>query len=187
MYKNRTKTIAVTAVLVALSFVMPYFMPTITLPFTTFTLFSHVPVIIAMFISPYTAIMSCIGTTMAFFLKAPTVVALRAASHLIFAILGAFAIKRGLITKGASIIVGGISTGLIHAVAEIVVVAIFMALNNQAITLYYIIIEVGLITLMHHSIDYSFSLLVYKSGSKAKLLENKFLFSQKKASKDFNA
>ena len=186
MNKNQTKTIATTAVLVALSFVMPYFMPTITLPFTTFTLFSHVPVIIAMFISPYTAIMSCIGTTLAFFLKSPTIVALRAASHVLFIVPGAFAIKKGLITKGASIAIGGVLTGLVHSIAEIIVVAVFMALNHQAITIYYIIIEVGLITLFHHCVDYTFSLLVYKSCSKARLLENKFLFAAKKASKDFN-
>ncbi|HEY8389407.1 MAG TPA: hypothetical protein VIL26_00405 [Clostridia bacterium] len=187
MNKNKTKTIAITAVLVALSFVMPYFMPTITLPFTTFTLFSHVPIIIAMFISPYTAIMSCIGTTLAFFLKSPPIVALRAASHIVFIIPGAFAIKKGIITKGLNIALGGVVTGLIHAVAEIIVVAVFMAINHQEITIYYIMIEVGLITLAHHCIDYSFSLLVYNSCSKARLLENKFCFSIKKTSKNVNA
>lgn len=182
MKTSQTKKIAITALLIALSFVMPYFMPTITLPFTTFTLFSHVPVIIAMFVSPFTALMSCIGTALAFFLKTSPIVALRAASHIFFALPGSIAIDKGLITKGISIFLGCLVLGIIHGVAEIIVVAIFLGVQGQTFTLYYIMIEVGLITLGHHCIDYIFSLVVYKSCAQAKLLENKFLFKSKKTS-----
>ncbi|HHW89822.1 MAG TPA: hypothetical protein GX745_02820 [Clostridiales bacterium] len=177
---SKTKKIAITAILIALSFVMPYFMPTITLPFTTFTLFSHVPVIIAMFVSPFTAIMGCIGTTLAFFLKTSPIVALRAASHILFALPGSLAINKGLFTKGFSIFLGGALLGVIHGAAEIIVVAIFLGVTDVSFTLYYIMIEVGLITLGHHCVDYIFSLVVYKSCSRANLLQNKFLFAFKK-------
>lgn len=182
MKKINTKTVATTAVLVALSFVMPYFMPTIVLPFTTFTLFSHVPVIIAMFISPYTAIMACIGTTFAFFLKTTPLVALRAASHIVFIMIGSFTIKNNFGTKGLGIPITGFLLGIVHAVLEITVVVLFFTIvNSVSLTAQYAIVEVGLITLMHHCIDYTVSFVIYKSGVKARLLENKFILFPKKA------
>lgn len=173
-----TKQIAITGVLIALSFIMPYFMPTITLPFTTFTLFSHVPVIIAMFISPFTAAFASVGTAIAFFLKTNPIVGFRAASHIFFTLPGAFAINKGLINKSWGILLGLLITGLIHGVAEIVVVAAFLGASGKTFTLYYIMIEVGLITLAHHCVDYIVSLIVYQSCSKARLLENKFSFKK---------
>ncbi|HEY8423338.1 MAG TPA: hypothetical protein VIL23_01080 [Clostridia bacterium] len=172
---KNTKKIAVAAVLIALSFVMPYFMPTITLPFTTFTLFSHVPVIIAMFVSPFTAAMGCVGTALAFFLKTNPLVALRAASHIFFALPGSIAIKKGFINKGFAIFLGGLVLGIIHGAAEIATVAVYLGVQGKTFTLYYIMIEVGLITLAHHCIDYIFAFIVYQSCAKARLLENKFL------------
>lgn len=182
---SQTKKITITAILIALSFVMPYFMPTITLPFTTFTLFSHAPVIIAMFVSPFTAVMGCLGTTLAFFLKTTPIVATRAASHILFALPGSLAINKGLFTKGFSIFLGGLLLGVIHGVAEIIVVAVFLGVTDVSFTLYYIMIEVGLITLGHHCVDYIVSLVVYKSCSRANLLENKFLFVFKKKSTNY--
>jgi niacin transporter len=175
-HRVNTRQIAITGVLIALSFVMPYFMPTITLPFTTFTLFSHVPVITAMFISPFTAALASAGTALAFFLKTNPIVGLRAASHIFFTIPGAFAINKGLINKGWGIFLGLLITGLIHGAAEIVVVAAFLGASGKSFTLYYIMIEVGLITLAHHCIDYLVSIIAYQSCAKARLLENKFTF-----------
>lgn len=75
---------------------------------------------------------------------------------------------------------GGLLLGVIHGVAEIIVVAVFLGVTDVSFTLYYIMIEVGLITLGHHCVDYIVSLVVYKSCSRANLLENKFLFVFKK-------
>ncbi|HEY8443218.1 MAG TPA: hypothetical protein VIL24_00205 [Clostridia bacterium] len=179
--KVNTKQIALTGVLIALSFVMPYFMPTVTLPFTTFTLFSHMPVILAMFISPFTAVFASIGTAIAFFIKTNPMVGLRAASHIFFTLPGAFAINKGLINKGLSIILGALVLGVIHGAAEIVVVAAYLGAGGKSFTLYYIMIEVGLITLMHHCVDYIVAFVVYQSCARARLLPNKFSIKNKSA------
>lgn len=182
MKKNlNTKTIVNSGVLIALSIIMPYFMPTITLSFTTFTLFSHVPVIIAMFISPITGLLACVGTTLAFFLKSPLHVALRAATHIIFVMVGSIMIKLG---KGRKtwyyIIFLGIMLGLIHAVSEVFAIFFYRLAMEMELSAYYIIVEVGLITLMHHAIDYTASLIVYQACAKARLVEDKFNYFSKK-------
>ena len=60
----------------------------------SFTLASHVAVFLGMFISPAVAVAVCIGTTLGFFLTTPAIIALRAASHIVFAGLGALYLKK---------------------------------------------------------------------------------------------
>lgn len=97
MYEMENKKIlqlVVAGVLCAVGLVIPMFMPKIVLGPMSFTLASHVAIFLAMFISPAVAVAVCIGTTLGFFLTTPLIIALRAASHIVFAVIGALLIKK---------------------------------------------------------------------------------------------
>lgn len=97
MYEMKNKKIlqlVVAGVLCAVGLAIPMFMPKIVLGPMSFTLASHVAIFLAMFISPAVAVAVCIGTTLGFFLTTPLIIALRAASHIIFAIIGRVAYQK---------------------------------------------------------------------------------------------
>ena len=87
---NRDKSvkhIAIAGLLTAIAILIPTMMPIkLVLPASTYTLASHVPVFIAMFISPQVAIMVALGSTLGFFMSFPFIVAARAFPHLAFVI-----------------------------------------------------------------------------------------------------
>ena len=98
MKRFSTKNMVITALLIAFGIIIPtaFGFLRITLPpaFTA-TLTAHIPIFIAMFISPLSALLTAIGTALGFFFcGTPPVVAARAASHIVFALVGAFMISR---------------------------------------------------------------------------------------------
>lgn len=176
---NKTYLIVISALMVALSFVLPYFMPTIPLAFSSATLFSHVPIIVAMFVSPFVAFFACAGATLAFMLKLgnPLITA-RAFSHLFFAVPGAFLIKKGIGTRGFSIAIVAVVLTAVHTIMEIFAVIVMLSIIDPArITLFYIIAEVGITAFIHGLIDYAAALVVYQATARAGILDNKFLFA----------
>ena len=94
MTKNKLYHMVLAGILCAIGIVVPMFMPRIVLGPMSFTLASHVAVFLGMFISPAVAVAVCIGTTIGFFLTTPAIIALRAASHIVFAFIGAAYLKR---------------------------------------------------------------------------------------------
>ncbi|MGL5641117.1 MAG: hypothetical protein ACRDDM_02550, partial [Paraclostridium sp.] len=84
--KSNTKSIVISALLCTLGIIIPMFSPIkLILEPASFTLASHVPIFIAMFISPSTAIFVTLGSTIGFLLGGfPIVIVFRALSHLIF-------------------------------------------------------------------------------------------------------
>ena len=94
MKSSRLYHMVLAGVLCAVGIVVPMFMPRIVLGPMSFTLASHVAVFLGMFISPAVAVAVCIGTTLGFFLTTPAIIALRAASHIVFAGLGALYLKK---------------------------------------------------------------------------------------------
>ena len=89
----RTKDLVLTALLIAIGIIIPTYFGflRVTLPpaFTA-TIMAHVPIFVAMFISPWSALFVALGTTLGFLFTTPLVVAIRAASHVIFALVGAY-------------------------------------------------------------------------------------------------
>ena len=85
-----TKKITITGLLTALAIIIPQLPLKIVLPPASFTLASHVPLAIAMFISPISAAFVAIGSTIGFFMSFPTFVAARAATHLLWAVPGSY-------------------------------------------------------------------------------------------------
>ena len=80
-------------ILCAIGLVVPMVMPKVILGPMSFTLGSHVAIFLAMFISPKVAAAVVLGTTVGFFMTTPIIIAMRAASHIIFALVGALIIK----------------------------------------------------------------------------------------------
>jgi niacin transporter len=134
-------------------------------PAFTATLAAHVPVFIAMFISPGSAIFTAIGTAIGFLVAGlDMVVVIRAASHIIFALVGAYMFK-----KRIGIVTIGTVTALLHAAFEALTVYVFLALGWTTSGDSFVKVAfytTGLGTILHHAIDYIIAVVLIKALSK---------------------
>ncbi len=164
------------ALLCAAGIMIPMVFPGIRLDPASFTLASHVPVFLAMFISPVTAMGVAVGTTLGFlFSGAIPVIVARAATHLIFALCGAFLLKkRPEILNGrlsAPIFASGIS--LLHAACEMLVVLPFYFGNHLGEGFYTIgflnsvVLLVGAGGVVHSLIDFTIAFIIWKLMNKS--------------------
>ena len=159
------KDLVTTGLLIAIGILIPVVFTPLKIvigPFTA-TLTAHVPVIIAMFISPWAAVFTAIGTALGFFFTSAPVVAVRAASHLVFAVVGAY-----MIQKRCNLLLTWAVTARLHAVCEAAVVWIAFATGASAPTEGYsnmvmvIITAVG--TVGHHTVDFIIAYIVMKAA-----------------------
>ncbi len=169
----RTKDLVLTALLIAIGIIIPVYFSflRVTLPpaFTA-TIMAHVPIFIAMFISPWSALFVALGTTLGFLFTTPLVVAIRAASHVIFALVGAWMIR-----KRYNLVWIGIVTALLHAIFEGLVVYLFIKIGLTPategtpvlVTAFYV---TGIGTLLHDIIDYVIACGVGFALAEAKMI-----------------
>ena len=156
------------ALLIALGIVIPMFSPAkIVIPPASFTLASHVPVFMAMFISPGAAAAVAVGTTLGFLMGPfPLVIALRAATHVIFATFGAFWLKTRPQTLASPVKTQAFSLiiGLIHAACEVMVVSLFYFGGSMADSYYNtgfltsVLLLVGVGSVVHSMLDFLITL-----------------------------
>lgn len=181
MKTNSVKRLTISALLIAMGIIIPMVMPRITIGPASFTLASHVPVFIAMFISPVVAIAVSLGTGLVF-LSATPIIALRALSHLIFAVIGAVILQKHpeiLINKeGKFTLLNGklqlfnVGIGVIHSAAELVVVSVFYTMGNLPGTyytagfMYSIFLLMGVGGLIHSLVDFSIAYFLASTLSK---------------------
>ena len=178
MAKRNVFKITLSGLLIAIGILIPIFSPVkILIEPASFTLASHVPIIIAMFISPAMAIAVAIGTTIGFFLGGfPLVVVFRAASHILFLTLGSLYIRKYplLYKSGIKFRVFSFVIGLIHAFGEIVVASIFYLSGNMLFNLkeysYLVLLLVGLGTVIHSMVDFELANVVMLALRKSKHL-----------------
>ncbi|MBQ9757497.1 MAG: ECF transporter S component [Clostridia bacterium] len=168
-----TKDMAITALLIAFGIIIPTMFSGLRVyipPFSA-TLTAHVPVFVAMFISPMSAIFTSLGTTVGFiFAGLDPAVTARAFSHIIFAIVGAFMFK-----KGISIVLTGVVTMVLHAIFEALVSLLFLSAGWSASNgnMFYIAFYVtGIGTLVHHIIDYIIAVVLVSALSKTKAIKS---------------
>jgi niacin transporter len=170
--KNSVQTMTIAALLSAIAILIPMFAPKFILEPASFTLASHVPIFIAMFISPYIAVAVAIISAIGFLLAGifPIVVVLRAMSHIVFAVVGSILLKKNknfLNTTGGFVIFG-LLMALIHAVCEVTVVTFFYWGNNMTSGyydkgyLFSVILLVGVGTIIHSMIDFTIAFAVWK-------------------------
>lgn len=149
----KTKDLVLGAMLAALGLLIPLacggFLGIVT-PFFTATLAAHVPLFLAMTINPWVAMMVGAVGAFGFLIKLGPIVAIRAASHIIFAVTGATLYQRGWDFKKVLLV-----TAPIHAFFEACVVLLFgFTLKDAGLV-------VGLGTLLHHGLDSMIALALY--------------------------
>ena len=149
MKSKNINQLVLAGVLCGIGIVVPMLMPKIVIGPMSFTLASHVAIFIAMFISPKLAAVVCLGTTLGFFMTTPVIIALRAASHICFALHGGLA--------------------FVHALAEVAVVSPFFLAGSifkpeQLADGYVmsVLVLVGVGTFLHSLIDYTVSIMLWK-------------------------
>lgn len=161
--KQHIRSITVTGMLIALGITIPMFMPKFNpAPAISYTLASHVPIFIAMFISPKTAIGVGIGTAFGFLISTNPLIAARALSHLIFAVFGSLYLqKNSLVSKANSSLLErhkltlfNLVIALVHAVGEfsIIVLLTFKSLTPEILLSNFLFLGVG--TVIHSYIDF---------------------------------
>lgn len=168
--KNKVQTMAISALLCALGIVIPMIAPKIVIGPASFTLASHVPVFIATFISPVVSLVVALVTGLGFLIAGfPLVIVLRALSHVIFALIGAFILKKNndILLSPAKGILYGATISLIHGLTEVLVVTWFY-FGGQTATMYEngyfmsVIVLVGFGTLIHSLVDLGIAIFVWK-------------------------
>ena len=171
---KKLRELTITGLLVALSIVIPMFMPIkIVLPTFTMTLAAHVPAILAMFVSPLAVILVAIGNGLGFMSLGPIVV-VRALTHMIFGLMGCWLMK-----KKINYIVIGLVTLIIHGICEFLVLLAFStsvvvsdagALAAAFIALY------G--TWVHHALDFAISTPILIALCKTDFIDYKIKFKR---------
>lgn len=171
MKSKNINQLVLAGALCGIGIVVPMLMPKIVIGPMSFTLASHVAIFIAMFISPKLAAVVCLGTTLGFFMTTPVIIALRAASHICFALLGAVLIRKipEIIEKPlpSTVFNGGLA--FVHALAEVAVVSPFFLAGSifkpeQLADGYVmsVLVLVGVGTFLHSLIDYTVSIMLWK-------------------------
>jgi hypothetical protein len=100
-------------------------MPKIVIGPASYTLASHVAIFIAMMLSPAVAATVAVGTVLGFWISGlPPVIAFRAASHLVFAMIGSFYLQKHPETLASPVKVHVFSflVAIVHSLCEVIVV-----------------------------------------------------------------
>lgn len=176
MKKHSVRNMVIGALLIAMGIVIPMVMPVkVIIGPASFTLASHVPVLIAMFFSPLMAIAVAVGTAVGFFISTTPIIALRALSHIVFAIIGArylnkhpkIVLKNGEFTLlNMKFQLFNLVIGLIHTAAEVAVVSIFFFMGNMPETMYTagyfysILLLMGVGGIIHSLVDYNIAYFI---------------------------
>ena len=162
--------LTLSGLLIAIGIIIPMFSPIkVILEPASYTLASHVPIFIAMLLSPGMAVAVAIGTTLGFLFGGfPLVVVIRAASHVIFALLGALYVKKNpsIVSSALKLRVFSLIIALLHSVAEAAVAAVFYFTGSIS-TAYYqkgfafsILLLVGLGTVIHSMVDFEIANII---------------------------
>lgn len=142
MLKPRELALAMLLTAAALVIPLVFTFLRVSIPPFTATLASHVPSMLAIFISPAVAVLVGLGSTFGFLIALGPVIAARAFIHVIFGYVGAQFYRRGTPAWLVLLIVLPI-----HALGEALVVVPF------GYDLYKAGVVVGVGTALHHAVD----------------------------------
>jgi niacin transporter len=160
----------VAALLIAIGVAIPLFSPVrFWVEPVSFTLASHVPIFLAMMISPGAGVAVALGTAVAFFSISP-VVALRAFSHLVFVIIGGLYLQRrpDTLDSPARAHVFSLLVAVLHSFCEVVVVAAFyfggsmLAAYAQFGFVQSVLLISGVGYIAHSLVDFEIAYVIYK-------------------------
>jgi len=174
--KSNTRRLTITALLMAIAIIIPIVMPIrVVIGPASFTLASHVPIMMALFFSPSIAVIVSLGATVGFFIAGfPLVVVLRALSQVVFAYIGAEILEKNqnnLLNSFGKSQLFSLLIGIIHALGEIIVVSFFffglLGVTDTSDNFFYtVILLVGVGTLLHSMIDFLIAQSIWKAQEK---------------------
>lgn len=163
---NNVYKMVLSAFLIAVGILIPYVFPKIIIPPMSFTLASHVAIMVAVFISPSVAVAVALGTTLGFLMSGlPMPVVVRALSHVIWAFAGALYLQKKpeTLQSGFKTALFMLCLGIVHAVCEVIVVIPFYYGTTDVNQFIYMIFGlVGIGTLVHSCVDFVISVGVWK-------------------------
>lgn len=158
---SRALQLTSAAILTAVGILIPLVMPfKIVIGPASYTLGSHIPIVMALLLSPLVALAVAFGTTLGFLMAGfPIVIVFRAFSHVLFASLGAAYLARSRDTLGSvwKRQVFNFLINVIHGAAEVAVVYFLTAFGQQNLDanfLYTLFVLVGIGTIIHGMIDF---------------------------------
>ena len=165
--KRKIQMMSITAMLIALGVLIPMYSPVkIILEPMSFTLGSHIAIMIAMFVSPLSALGVALGTTAGFYLAGFTLpVVLRALTHVIWAYAGALYLKKhpDLFRSPAKTFVFNLAAALVHALLEVLIVMPLYTGYDASQLFYLLFVLVGIGSVVHSTVDCVLSLAVWKA------------------------
>lgn len=172
MSSQKLYRMVVAALLCAVGILIPMFSPIkIRLDPASFTLASHVALFLAMFVSPGVAVAVSIGTTLGFFLAGfPITVVLRAASQIVFAVVGALYLRRhpdlALHPTRPQTLLFSFLIGILHGVGEVLIILPFyfggsMVAYEAKGFFVSVILLVGVGTVVHSMVDYGIASVIW--------------------------
>lgn len=145
--QNRVKEMVFAALLTAFAIIIPIqfgFLKVMIPPFFTATIASHVPMFIAMLISPMVAVVVGVGSGLGFLLTGlPLPVVFRALTHIVVGLIGAIIVIKSRNFKLAILV-----TGPIHGILEALVIIPFVGIGN-----YPILLTTLIGAIVHHYVD----------------------------------
>ncbi|HFR3979025.1 TPA: hypothetical protein ACHVJF_000987, partial [Streptococcus suis] len=164
--KNSVKQLSISAILTAFAILIPLMMPIkIIIGPASYTLASHIPLFIAMFISPATAIFVALGSSLGFFLAGfPIVIVFRALTHLFFLTVGAVLVKRfPILMDSKCFLLLGIGLNLLHGLGEYIVVMVLTSGQQTSATYWITMLGlVGVGSAIHGLLDFSLAYYFWK-------------------------
>jgi len=189
--KEKLRKLLIGAMLTAIGIMIPMYMPVrVIIPPASFTLASHVPVMMAMFFSPAMAFLVAIGTTFGFVLAGfPVTIWLRAFSHVVFVLIGAYYLKKrpNIVNQKVGFQVFNVVIALIHSLAETGIVFAFYALgfaHMDRAALFNLLLLIGLGGIVHSVVDMNIAFVLSKSLNRVFSIEvfdrAKEIFAKKK-------
>ena len=170
--KSTVQELCTTALLCAIGILIPMVSPLkLVIPPMSFTFASHVAIFIAMFMNPRVTLFVSLGTTLGFALSGlPLVVTLRALSHVVFSVFGAYWLQKNssVMQSPVKMLIYNLVLGILHALGEVLVVTgFFLAGQDLKGTFTYVVWGlVGLGTVVHSMIDFYIAVLLWNPISK---------------------
>ena len=159
--KLKIREMIYAALLTAMAIIIPIqfgFLRIVIPPFTA-TLAAHVPMMFAMLISPMTAVIVGVGSTLGFLMSGLSMpVVFRAATHIFVGYIGA-----KIIMKDKSYVKAAVLTGPIHGILEMIVVIPFVGFD-----IYQLLIVTAIGGILHHAVDSFIAYALAKSIASAK-------------------
>ena len=173
MNQNRKRLTMLTtaALLTALAILIPLVMPKIVIPPASFTLASHVPIMIGMLISPVVAVIVSVGSTLGFLISGlPIEITFRAATHVIFALIGSlFLWQHRDYTKGVKFQIFNVVIAVIHTLAEVVIVYLLLTTGFSHLAgrdLASLLLILGIGGFIHSLIDFNIAMFIARAINK---------------------